>query len=53
MTEVISTVAGVRAWCDTRRAQGHTVGVIPTMGYLHEGHCSLMRAAREIGRAHV
>jgi pantoate--beta-alanine ligase len=40
------TVAACRAVCDDVRARGGTVGLVPTMGYFHEGHRSLMRAAR-------
>jgi pantoate--beta-alanine ligase len=39
------TVAGFRKALDTERAAGRTVGLVPTMGYLHEGHASLMRRA--------
>lgn len=39
----IRTVAELRA---TRR-DGETVALVPTMGYLHEGHLALIRAARE------
>jgi pantoate--beta-alanine ligase len=44
--KVVDTIAEVRSACDAARATGGTVGFVPTMGFFHVGHRSLMDAAR-------
>lgn len=45
--KIITTIAELQQTLQEEKQNGKTVGYVPTMGYLHEGHVSLMQHARK------
>ncbi len=46
--EIIQRPDAMQAWAQSRSRSGQTVALVPTMGFFHEGHLSLMRRAAEL-----
>ena len=44
--KIVTTIAELKKWVHEAKRAGKTVGLVPTMGYLHEGHLTLMRDAK-------
>lgn len=45
--DVIATIQEMEERSDALRAAGRTIALVPTMGFLHEGHLELMRAGKQ------
>lgn len=43
---IFETASAMQDWCQEQKRAGQTIGLVPTMGYLHQGHLSLVQEAR-------
>ncbi len=44
--QTFTSVIEMQNWCKEQKRSGQTIGLVPTMGYLHQGHMALVREAR-------
>ena len=43
--KILATVEDIKAYSKEMKEAGKVIGLVPTMGALHEGHLTLMRTA--------
>lgn len=49
LMQTLTTISDMQTWAQDVRSRGERIAFVPTMGCLHEGHCSLLRAGRACG----
>ena len=49
MMKIIKTIQEMQAYSRAQRAAGKSIALVPTMGYLHDGHVSLLHEAKRRG----